>query len=72
MNTPELHVEPKLPVLAFNFDQLKAWAEGLTARYAELVVTEEAVAEVKRDMAELSRQTHQTREGMSGRGSRTT
>lgn len=55
MATPELKVTPKLPVLAFNFDQLKSWATDLAERYANIAVTEEAVSEVKRDMAELNK-----------------
>ena len=55
MQTPELKVTPKLPVLAFNFEQLKTWATDLAERYASIVVTEEAVADVKRDMAELNK-----------------
>jgi len=55
MQTPELKVTPKLPVLAFNFDQLKSWATELAERYANIVVTEEAIADVKRDMAELNK-----------------
>ena len=53
--TPELKIEPQLPVLACNFEQLKAWATGLTERYANMVVTEDALVEVKKDMAELNR-----------------
>ena len=53
--TPELRIEPQLPVLACNFEQLKAWATGLTERYANMVVTEDALVEVKKDMAELNR-----------------
>lgn len=53
--TPELKIEPKLPVLAFNFDQLKAWATALAEHYATIVVTEDAIADVKRDMAELNK-----------------
>lgn len=55
MNTPKLDISPTLPVLSFNFDQLKAWATALTERYENLVVTEDAVADVKRDMAELNK-----------------
>lgn len=55
MTTPELKIDPKLPVMAFNFDQLKAWATALADRSANLVVTEAAVADVKRDMAELNK-----------------
>lgn len=50
-----IEVASTLPVLHLDFDQLKAWADGLTARYADLVVTEEAIADVKRDMAELNK-----------------
>ena len=52
---PELHIEPQLPVLAFNFEQLRAWATGLTERYTSMVVTEDALVEVKKDMADLNR-----------------
>ena len=44
-----------LPVLLFNFDQLKAWAVGITSKYADLVVTEDAVVAVKKDMADLNK-----------------
>lgn len=54
-DTEYLNVKSTLPVLAFNFEGLKTWAEGLTARYADLVVTEEAVVDVKSDMAELNK-----------------
>lgn len=53
--TAELKINEQLPVLAFNFDQLKAWATELAGRYANLVVTEDAIADVKRDMAELNK-----------------
>lgn len=51
----ELKINETLPVLAFNFEQLKAWAAGLTERYADLVVSEDAIADVKRDMAEINK-----------------
>ena len=53
--TPELKIEPKLPVLAFNFEQLKAWATDIAERYANMVVTEEAVADARRDMADINK-----------------
>ena len=53
--TPELHVEPQLPVLSCNFEQLRAWATGLTERYINMVVTEDALVEVKKDMADLNK-----------------
>ena len=55
MNQQELHIKETLPALSFNYDQLKEWAHGLTARYADMVVTEDSVADVKRDMAELNK-----------------
>ena len=53
--SPEFRIEPQLPVLACNFEQLQAWATGLTERYANMVVTEDALVEVKKDMAELNK-----------------
>ena len=53
--TQELKINETLPVLSFNYDDLKTWAIGLTERYTDLVVTEDAVADVKRDMAELNK-----------------
>ena len=53
--TPELKIEPKLPVLVFNFEQLKTWATDIAERYANMVVTEEAIADVKRDMADINK-----------------
>lgn len=44
-----------LPVLLFNYEALKAWATGITAKYADLVVTEDAVVAVKKDMADLNK-----------------
>jgi septum formation topological specificity factor MinE len=51
----ELKIQEKLPALAFNFEELKAWATDLAARYSDQVVTEDAVVEVKKDMAELNK-----------------
>ncbi|MDR3361849.1 MAG: DUF1351 domain-containing protein [Desulfovibrio sp.] len=51
----ELKLKETLPVLSFNFEQLKAWATDLAARYADLPVSEDALADVKRDMAELNK-----------------
>lgn len=45
---PEVKVTPTLPALAFNFDQLKAWATDVAKNYAGLVVTEDAVADEHR------------------------
>lgn len=50
-----LQINESLPVLSCNFEQLKAWAMELAERYAGIVVTEDAIAEVKRDMAEINK-----------------
>ena len=52
---PSLALVPTLPVLAFNFEQLKAWAAGVAERYSDLIVTEDGVADAKRDMAEINK-----------------
>ena len=52
---PNLALVPTLPVLAFNFEQLKAWAAGVAERYSDLIVTEDGVADAKRDMAEINK-----------------
>lgn len=51
----ELKINETLPVLAFNFEQLKGWATEIAERYAGVVVTEEAIADVKRDMADINK-----------------
>jgi hypothetical protein len=51
----ELQIQETLPVLACNFEALKAWATELVERYADIVVTEDAIAAVKKDMAEINR-----------------
>lgn len=53
--TPHLQIDPKLPVLAFNFEQLKSWATEIAERYADMVVTEDAITDVKRDMADINK-----------------
>lgn len=44
-----------LPSIGFNFEELKAWAQGITERYAGLVVREEDVAGIKSEMAGLNK-----------------
>lgn len=53
--TPRLDISPTPPVLAFNFEQLKAWANEIAERYQGFIVTEDAIAETKRDMAEINK-----------------
>ena len=52
---PNLALSPTLPVLAFNFEQLKTWAAGVAEKYSDLIVTEDGVADAKRDMAEINK-----------------
>lgn len=51
----ELKLQTTLPAVGFNFEELKAWAQGITERYAGLVVREEDVAGIKHEMAELNK-----------------
>ena len=53
--TDQIQLEMQPPVLAVNFESLKAWAVGLTSRYVDLVVTEDDIADAKRDMVEINK-----------------
>lgn len=50
----DLNVQSTLPSLAFNYEGLKAWATDVTAKYTDLVVTEESVPDIKKDMARIN------------------
>lgn len=51
----DLKLQTTLPALSFDAEALKAWALSLTEKYMGLVVTEKAVADAKKDMAELNK-----------------
>lgn len=51
----DLKLNTSLPALSFDYDGLKAWALDFTEKYRGLAVTEDAVADVKRDMAEINK-----------------
>lgn len=51
----DLKLQTTLPALSFDAEALKTWALALTEKYTGLVVTEDAVAAVKKDMAELNK-----------------
>lgn len=51
----QLQVRETLPELSFNFEDLKAWAEGITENYKGLVVTEDMVPAIKSEMAGLNK-----------------
>lgn len=51
---PDLQVTSTLPALSFNFEGLKAWAHDVTNKYTDLIVTEESVRDIKKDMARIN------------------
>jgi DNA repair exonuclease SbcCD ATPase subunit len=48
-------VETTLPALKFDYGSLRKWVEDITAKYKGLVVREEDVKDIKKDMAELNK-----------------
>lgn len=50
-----LDLQTTLPALTFDFAGLKAWALGITEKYANLVVREEDVTAIKSEMAGLNK-----------------
>lgn len=51
---PALKLQTSLPAVSFDFEGLTAWATAMTEKYAGLVVSEDQVKDVKKDMAELN------------------
>lgn len=51
----DIKLNATLPALSFDYAALKSWALSMTEKYTGLVVTEDAVIEVKKDMAELNK-----------------
>lgn len=51
----DLKLKTQLPAISFDFDGLKKWAEGIAAQYADVVVREEDVPEIKNEMAALNK-----------------
>ena len=55
-NPTNLDLSFTLPVVqGFDYAGLKAWAEGIKAKYAEVVVMEDQIIGTKAEMAELNR-----------------
>lgn len=48
-------VKQTLPVITCDYESLKNWAQGITAKYKGLLVTENQIPEIKKDMAELNK-----------------
>lgn len=51
---PALKLQTSLPAVSFDLEGLTAWATAMTEKYAGLVVSEDQVKDVKKDMAELN------------------
>ncbi|WP_303171897.1 DUF1351 domain-containing protein [uncultured Desulfovibrio sp.] len=51
---PALKLQTSLPAVSFDLEGLMAWATAMTEKYAGLVVSEDQVKDVKKDMAELN------------------
>lgn len=51
---PALKLQTSLPAVSFDLEGLAAWATAMTEKYAGLVVSEDQVKDVKKDMAELN------------------
>ena len=49
----KLHVSP--PAVSFDFAGLVSWAQGFTAKYKGLVISEEQVPEIRTSMAEINK-----------------
>lgn len=54
ISEPEFGVKAELPAISFSYDKLVAEAKAMTAKYENLVITEDQVKEIKKDMAELN------------------
>lgn len=51
----DLKLKTTLPALSFDYASLKSWALSMTEKYTGLVVTEDAIIDAKKDMAELNK-----------------
>ena len=51
---PALKLQTSLPAVSFDLEGLAAWATAMTEKYAGLVVSEDQVKDVKKDMAALN------------------
>lgn len=55
MEIDNLKVEQSLPVISFDYDTLRQWAISITDKYKDLVVTENDVKTIKKEMADLNK-----------------
>lgn len=55
MNIDAISIDQTLPAITCDYQSLREWAEGITAKYRDLTITEDQVKEIKSDMAELNK-----------------
>lgn len=55
MELDKISIDQTLPVLVCDYDSLEKWAKGITDKYKDLVITEDQILEIKKDMAELNK-----------------
>lgn len=55
VNIENIDISQTLPVIGCDYDGLKNWALAYVSRYKDLVITEDQVKEIKKDMAEINK-----------------
>lgn len=55
VNIENLEVNKTLPVITCDYEGLKEWALAYVSRYKDLLVTEDQVKDIKKDMAEINK-----------------
>lgn len=55
MEIDNLKIEQSLPLISFEYESLRQWAISITDKYRDLVVTENDIKSIKKEMAELNK-----------------
>lgn len=55
MDIENLEVQQTLPAISCDYDNLKRWAHSITDKYNGLLVTDDQIQAIKKDMAELNK-----------------
>lgn len=55
MNLDTIPINQTLPAISCDYDSLRSWALGVTAKYKDLTITADQVKEIKSDMADLNK-----------------
>lgn len=58
VNIENLEVSKTLPAISCDYECLKEWALAYVSRYKDLLVTEDQVKDIKKDMAEINKAKH--------------